>query len=70
MEAVTEPKGFIFASSSCPEHLTLGDVSSSFPEHLTLIGDAKSSIRVRVGFSFSFFFNFRLVLLTIYSETA
>ena len=43
-------KVFIFASSSCPKPLTLGDASSSFPEHSTL-GDTKSntSIRVRAG---------------------
>ena len=52
---------FIFASSSFPEHSTLGDASGSFPEHSTL-GDAKSniSIRVRLGFSFGFFFTVRL----------
>ena len=36
MEVVTEPKGFIFASSSFPEHSTLVDMSSSYPEHSTL----------------------------------
>ena len=53
----------IFASSSFPEHSTLGDTSSSCPKHSTL-GDAKSSIRVR--FSFGFFFTLGYVLFTVY----
>ena len=70
-EVGPEPKGFIFISSSFPEHLTLGDTPSSCPEHSTL-GDVKSSInvRVRVRFSFGFFFTFRLCsYFTVYSET-
>ena len=65
---VTEPKGFIFATSSCPEHSTLGDTSSSCPEHSTL-GAAKSSISIRVRGSGSALVSsspLGCILLTIY----